>query len=96
MEVLLLSKDQRNAQQVSYLFMFLLVMYCTSFCKYLTNAFTVTAEPGEYHLLKLFHDEASTINDISDVGFQVGTTGTRSKIFNEIVLKDNHLLNNVT
>ena len=24
------------------------------------------------------------------------TTGTRSKIFNEIVLKDNHLLNNVT
>ena len=23
-------------------------------------------------------------------------TGTRSKIFNEIVLKDNHLLNNVT
>ena len=24
------------------------------------------------------------------------TTGTRSKIFNDIVLKDNHLVNNVT
>ena len=30
------------------------------------------------------------------ISLECYTTGTRSKIFNEIVLKDSHLLNNVT
>ena len=34
--------------------------------------------------------------NVQSIFDSVKVTGTRSKIFNEIVLKDNHLLNNVT
>ena len=37
-----------------------------------------------------------TWTDCEEAEDYVVPTGTRSKIFNEIVLKDNHLLNNVT